>query len=300
VVVDDGSTDGSYGLAKGFPCKVVRLQKNSGPAVARNTGVENSSGGVLVFVDVDTEMKEDALEFIDKTLKEHPRLYGVIGLPLKKSLRGGIAPSYIALENYFTLASAKTLYTSYFTTQIGAIKREVFERLGGFDTRYRTPDIEDIEFGTRLMNGNKIFINKHVFVDHHFPAFWPAVKKFFKRSYLWAEVLSRKKRFHNAHMTRGRFYGILSACITAAFFVPSIAGNIFLYPTALFSAIFLAVNSHFFLFVFRERGFLFMLEAVCLKFIFSITIGLGGVAYTMDSVLFRLSGKRVFKYLNRR
>ena len=56
VVVSDGSTDGSESVVLGLtmPYKLtVVSQPNSGPAVARNTGVSRAAGELIVFLDDD-------------------------------------------------------------------------------------------------------------------------------------------------------------------------------------------------------------------------------------------------------
>ena len=52
IVVNDGSTDNSAKIAEKYPVKVIN-QKNSGPAAARNTGIDNATGEYIHFMDVD-------------------------------------------------------------------------------------------------------------------------------------------------------------------------------------------------------------------------------------------------------
>ena len=53
VVVDDGSTDSTSDIARGFDVKVVTHKKNLGKGSAISTGIKESSGQILVFVDAD-------------------------------------------------------------------------------------------------------------------------------------------------------------------------------------------------------------------------------------------------------
>src|SRR5215469_10915419 len=59
VVVDDGSTDGSfeflvqYAAAQGLRGRVIRLPQNRGRSVARNVGVIYSRGSKIAFTDSD-------------------------------------------------------------------------------------------------------------------------------------------------------------------------------------------------------------------------------------------------------
>src|SRR4030067_2904753 len=74
IVVDDCSTDNSYEVAGRFPCRLFNLPVNSGPAQARNFGVEQSKGDILFFIDSDTELDEKALGLINETFKQEKDL----------------------------------------------------------------------------------------------------------------------------------------------------------------------------------------------------------------------------------
>lgn len=58
VVVDDGSSDNTLGIAKKLAresrkVKVIRHEKNSGKVQALRTGVKNATGSIIVFTDAD-------------------------------------------------------------------------------------------------------------------------------------------------------------------------------------------------------------------------------------------------------
>ena len=66
LIVDDGSIDRTAEIAHEFESKDPRvkliLQKNQGVSVARNTGIENSTGQFIAFLDSDDLWKPDFLE----------------------------------------------------------------------------------------------------------------------------------------------------------------------------------------------------------------------------------------------
>lgn len=76
VIVDDGSTDKSYAIAKQY-CKRnnhIRLfkQTNSGPAKARNAGVKYAKGEWILFLDADDELLSGALETFSYYAQRQP------------------------------------------------------------------------------------------------------------------------------------------------------------------------------------------------------------------------------------
>lgn len=78
MVVDDGSTDDSAGVAQSYPVRLLR-QANSGASVARNHGVEAASGDLLAFLDADDLWLPDKLAWQVETLRREPELDAVLG-----------------------------------------------------------------------------------------------------------------------------------------------------------------------------------------------------------------------------
>ena len=74
IVVDDGSKDNSYEVAKRIQSSCIRLihQENQGVAVARNTGIENSNGEYVAFLDADDLWHSDYLETINQLIMSFP------------------------------------------------------------------------------------------------------------------------------------------------------------------------------------------------------------------------------------
>src|SRR3990172_5982803 len=275
IVVDDCSTDNSYEIVKGFPCNCVRLERNSGPAHARNVGVEHSKGDILFFIDSDTELDNKALGLIHETFENEKGIVAIVGLPRKKSLSKGLAPEYNALKNHYTLAVADK-YSDYFSSQVGAVRRKTFLAVGGFNTRFKGADVEDIEFGMRLPKG-KTLVHKDVLVGHHFPGFFSIARKYFRRSIMLSRVVRGNKKVCGAHASLMRTFLTLIALISfVSTFTLLFSPKFIIAPFSLFF-VFLIGNSGLFSFISREKGFLFMLVSVFYEYVFSVIIGIGGI-----------------------
>jgi len=73
IVVDDGSTDGSRGVAESFGSAVIfKQQQNRGPAAARNLGVRSATGEFLGFLDADDWWQPGFAASCSEFLRAHP------------------------------------------------------------------------------------------------------------------------------------------------------------------------------------------------------------------------------------
>ncbi len=78
VCVDDGSTDDSFGIAKGYVDAHEHWQlihqENQGLGAARNTGLKYASGDYVLFLDSDDRLRPDSLRILAKNLSDEDLL----------------------------------------------------------------------------------------------------------------------------------------------------------------------------------------------------------------------------------
>ena len=184
IVVDDGSTDGSGGVARARGFEVVRLDARRGPAAARNEGARRARGNVLLFLDSDVLARADTLARVEAFFKEHEETAALFGSYDDAPDARGFVSQYKNLAHHFihqrSRADAETFWAG-----CGAVRREAFAAAGGFDeTRYTRPSIEDIELGRRLRRrGFRITLDRGLQVKH--------LKRWTLASLLRADVYDR-------------------------------------------------------------------------------------------------------------
>jgi glycosyltransferase involved in cell wall biosynthesis len=168
IVVDDGSTDASALVAARFADIVIRLPgKPRGPAYARNRGFEASRGDVVVFVDADVCVHPETLGRFVALFDSRPDVSAIFGSYDSSPSHPGVISEFRNLLHHHVhqrgAGPAETFWTG-----LGAIRREVFADLGGFDeARYRHASIEDIELGVRLRRrGHRILLDPTIQGTH--------------------------------------------------------------------------------------------------------------------------------------
>lgn len=168
IVVDDSSTDQSVAMMKTLAVQVVELPGGPfGPSRARNVGAQAASGDVLFFFDADVVVYPDTLQKVADAFSRIPDLTAVFGSYDDLPGDGHFLSQYKNLFHHFVHQQAREESRSFWSG-CGAIRREVFLAMGGFDVvKYPQPSIEDIELGRRLsMQGHTIVIDKTIQVKH--------------------------------------------------------------------------------------------------------------------------------------
>ena len=159
IVVDDSSTDQSADIAAKYADRVVLLTNGSrGPAYARNRGAELARGEAVMFVDADVSVHSDALRRTAELFDNQPDVAAVFGCYDSNPAAKGLLSQYRnLLHRYVHLRERGDAVT--FWAGCGAVRADVFKRLGGFDESLRKASVEDIELGYRLSDrGHRIVL----------------------------------------------------------------------------------------------------------------------------------------------
>lgn len=76
IVVDDGSSDNTFELAKRTGVKVFRHSYNRGYGAAIKTGIRNASGDVVLFIDADGQHKAEDIEKVIEPIQNYDMVVG--------------------------------------------------------------------------------------------------------------------------------------------------------------------------------------------------------------------------------
>jgi len=162
ILVDDASTDNSVAFVRDhFPwVNVVRLEHNSGLAIACNRGVAHARGEIIALLNNDTEVEPQWVEALVQALEEHPwagsvaskmllfdrrhiihttgDMMGIDGIPRNRGVWEEDRGQYDDQREVFGGCGGAVAY-----------RREVWDALGGFDEDLFMY-LEDVDLAWRM------------------------------------------------------------------------------------------------------------------------------------------------------
>ena len=194
LVIDDGSqvplTDYVNTLEFRFPLRILR-QENQGPGAARNYGVQEAQGEIILFTDDDCQPDKHWVQSMADAVKP-PMMVGgltkmhwiLIHIPWQVS---GLLMRFI-----HTLRGTRLFFL---TSNNMACRKDDFLKLGGFDASlFETSAGEDREFTTRwIYKGWEVYLLEHAHIDHYhaqsFTSFYRMHSKYGRAAVAyWASV----------------------------------------------------------------------------------------------------------------
>jgi GT2 family glycosyltransferase len=149
VVAADGAIEDIGPLAAESNARVISVAGPSGPAVARNRAAAVATGDVLVFVDADVVAAPDSLRGMCDVLASNPEIAAVFGAYDLEPAETNFWSQYKNLSHACVHESGNRDAVTFWAG-LGAMRRAVFEQVGGFDERFARPSIEDIDLGYRV------------------------------------------------------------------------------------------------------------------------------------------------------
>ncbi len=162
ILVDNGSTDGTFSLARRLAAAhsnfFVHRERKPGSSSARNFGAAKARGSILVFTDADCRFSRTWLQELAKPLLKtnHPYPLAAVGGRTRSEF-GAAKPNFVEryLDQLFDFWEADRLaafpaFLPWAPSCNLAVKKEVFDGLGGFDSRWKNAAY-DVDLCWRLV-----------------------------------------------------------------------------------------------------------------------------------------------------
>ena len=164
IVVDDGSTDGTADIVKRYPVKYIR-QENKGPAAARNNGANHAVGDIILFSDSDCVPDANWVNEMVKPF-EDAKVTAVKGAYRNKQKSIVARFAQIEFEERFEMLK-KSESIDMVDTYSAGFRKDIFLKMGGFDTSFPVANNEDTELSYRMSRlGLKMVFNPDAIVYH--------------------------------------------------------------------------------------------------------------------------------------
>ncbi|MFH1598271.1 MAG: glycosyltransferase [Patescibacteria group bacterium] len=278
IVVDDGSTDNTKDQIRKFPEVEYLHQENKGSAAARNLGIRESKGEIILFIDADCEPTATWVEEMIKPFSDSA-VMAVKGAYLtnQKSLVARLTQIEFE-ERYAKMKKADSI--DFVDTYSAAFRKQALQQTGIFDEELKMS--MDAELAFRVDKaGFKIVFNPQAKVYHQHPSNWKVYwKKKFWRAYWRMDVYKKypKKIIKDSYTPQTLKFQIitLNLFLASLIFLPFIPIIKYLLYTEL--AAFLILSSPLILRAFKKG----LLEGITMPIFLigrSLALGLGILQY---------------------
>jgi glycosyltransferase involved in cell wall biosynthesis len=173
VVVDDGSSDGTAEVARAHPGIALIEQENGGPSAARNRGFAASRGEFVAFHDADDVMTPDKLAVQVGHMLENPGVGCVLAEQELIVEEGAKLPFWVEGSEVETVMPPRPpeLEDEPLVHPMSmVVRRETFERVGGFDESMRAAEDFDwmlraAEEGVEIARLSEVLLRRRVHPD---------------------------------------------------------------------------------------------------------------------------------------
>ncbi len=185
--VDDGSKDNTLQIVQNHfannPKITILTKINGGKASALNFGIAQTKGEILVCIDADTQLKNDAVSELLKCFEDE-KIGAVAGNVRVGNevnlLTNWQSIEYITSQNFDRRAFAQVNAITVIPGAIGAFKKEALVLSGGFTTDTLA---EDCDLTLRILRqGYQVTYNNHAIAMTESPE---TLKMFIKQRFRW-------------------------------------------------------------------------------------------------------------------
>lgn len=306
IVIDDASTDETFNSLKKYKqVNVFRLEKNVGPALARNIGARKAKTSWLLFIDADCSLPYKSIDYAFPSQEEEEKnIVGIMGVFDIKGKNKSLISNYKNIQRHFEIKAMKNP-PDVFSSSCFTINKRPFFECGGFNEDFGKNPTEDNEFYFRL-------IKKKLFIKYNTKFSFFHNKKMSLKKLFYDDFTRAKAIIHNIFGNLGEkrnslgieelirwIFELLTGCLISVIlflfpvsflFLPVIYLKLFL--IAFFSSVFIMVyiNYEFFKFSLKTGG-LFMLYIHLFLRIFEMVTAVLGIFVSIFQLVLKYSNR---------
>ena len=270
-MVNDASREEILSSTTALPIREVKLERQMGPAAARNEGLKRAANPYILFLDADMVLPHQSIDWIRDTLElysHRPDVAGVLGVYAETVPWKDFYSNFKNLYTCFLYNSTET-QSPFLHTPIFCVKKDVLKAAGGFDPDLATA--EDFRLGLLLgTQGHRFIIDRRI-QGTHLKRYSLAsiLREDFRRTRDLGKIKlqgAQRKFYYRAH----RWHRLISLLLPGPILILSLLSfwNARLpWVVVFFLAVFYLCNLRFLMYCRRVRGLAFALKAAAFLFI---------------------------------
>jgi cellulose synthase/poly-beta-1,6-N-acetylglucosamine synthase-like glycosyltransferase len=285
IVAADGADDNPLEVAWAHGARVVPILGPQGPALARTYAARAASGDLLFFIDSDVVVRDDALGRL-ASLFADPSVGAAFGAYDEEPADKGFFSQCRNLAHSFIHQQSNREATTFWAG-LGAVRRDVFAAVGGFDPRFVQPSVEDIDLGYRIRAAGFRIVLEPAAQGTHLKrwTFWSSIVTDIRdRGVPWTQLLNRYKAMRNdLNLTHRHRLAVVMSYVLALCFAGAVWRPRLLMLAALLAVALWLIDFSYYRFFVARRGLGFAVA----WFPFHIVHHLcNGVSFTLGTCLY--------------
>jgi glycosyltransferase involved in cell wall biosynthesis len=293
LIAGDAPVDDCRLLAERAGARLLELAGPKGPAIARNRAAELARGDILVFIDADVVASKSDLGRVVEILDGNPAVAAVFGAYDDAPGDPGFVSQYKNLAHSFIHRSSSTVAQTFWAG-FGAVRRDVFLSLGGFDERFPRPSVEDIDLGYRLTAaGYRVMLDSTLRACHlkRWTLLGMIASDIRDRGIPWTQLILRSERFSNDLNLKSTYRAcvviayVLLACIALA-----VVDARFLLAVPILGAALVYLSPRYYRFFYEKRGLWFAVRVFPVHYLYHLYNGLSFAVGTALYLIRRSTG----------
>jgi glycosyltransferase involved in cell wall biosynthesis len=170
IIINDGGSTHIYEKLKFLKSRLtIRYfyQKNRGPAAARNLGIRNAKGDIILFLDDDSVPTKDWFECVVNAWERFPDFDGIGGYTKSDVTDSIYCRVNSDFFNWYLTQYSDDKFHPFLVTCNAGYRKSVLSSVGNFDESFKKASGEDRDLNVKISKlGGKLRLDKNILVYH--------------------------------------------------------------------------------------------------------------------------------------